>query len=143
MSEIRSKEELKAAISRLENRLADEENTMKENFHQATESLAPINLIKSGLKMATESSDLKHAVVNSTVAIAAGYLSKLVFVGRSINPIKKFAGELVLVGVTNVIAKHPAILDKAERVVKVLLHKLKRSNENPDVNSNEPESRNP
>ncbi|MEX2597849.1 MAG: hypothetical protein WEC59_13070 [Salibacteraceae bacterium] len=117
--------DLRNAILLLETRLEREEEAVKENFEQATSSLAPINLIKSGLRIASDSGDLKHAVFNSSAAMVIGYLFKNFIVGGSINPVKRFVGSMVLVGVNNLISKNPVFIDNASMLIKLVIRKIK------------------
>lgn len=98
---------LKDEILMLENRQANEGRMLKEEFQDAYESVRPINLLKSTFQQAAASPDLKDNILKVSVGMAAGYLTKMLFVSISKSPIKKIIGTALLVGVTNIIAKNP------------------------------------
>ncbi|HEY6438123.1 MAG TPA: hypothetical protein VIY47_16145, partial [Ignavibacteriaceae bacterium] len=70
-------------------------------------SLKPLNLIKNTFKQATGSADLKENLLNTSVGLTAGYLSKIIFEGVSKNPLKKLLGSALMFGITNIVAKNP------------------------------------
>ena len=101
---------LEAAISQLEHRQAAEGKILKEQFHYAFESVRPINLIKNTFKEAVESQDIQNNILNTSVGLVAGYLSKTLFEGVSHSPFKKLLGAALLFGITNVVAKNPEVV---------------------------------
>lgn len=107
MPKIDSESKLRAAIVQLEIRQDAEGKILKEEFFVAYENIKPINLIKSTLKEAAESSDIKDHLLNTSVGLAAGYLSKILFEGITHNPLRKLLGTALQFGVTTVIAKNP------------------------------------
>ena len=97
---------LREAILVLEKRQATEGKMLKEQFMQAYESMKPINLIKNTFKEVTESNDLKDNIINTSVGLATGFVSKKLFVGSSHNPLKKLFGSILMYGITNVVSKN-------------------------------------
>jgi len=110
MSRIKSGSDLKDAIRQLELQQAGEARAVKEHFLVAYESIKPINLIKSIYQEVIESGDLKDKVVNTSVGLTAGFISKLLFQGVTRSPVKKLIGTAIMFGITNVVAKHPKII---------------------------------
>ena len=106
MEKITSVAELKEAILLLEIERANEKHLLKEEFKKMYESLQPVNLIKSGLRELTTAPDFKGNILNTVVSIAAGYLSKKVIVGGTLNPLKQLLGGLLQMGVTNAVSKN-------------------------------------
>jgi len=98
--------DLRTAIQLLEKKKADEEQVLKKGFHLAFESLKPLNLIKSTIREAASSGELKDNLLNTTAGLSAGFLVKKLFVGRSNNPLKKTAGNIIMFGITNMMAKN-------------------------------------
>jgi hypothetical protein len=98
--------ELRDAILVLEKRQAEEGKILKDQFLLLYESVKPINLIKKTFKDISESRDLKETVINSSVGLATGYVSKKLFVGTSHNPLKKLFGTVLMFGITNLISKN-------------------------------------
>lgn len=106
MQEINSATGLRNAILQLENRKTDEGKMLKEQFHLAYNSIKPINLIKSTIKEAASSPNLKSNILNTSVGLATGYISKTLFVGMSNNPLKKFIGGILMFAFTNLVTKN-------------------------------------
>jgi hypothetical protein len=107
MQKINSLTGLREAIFQLEIRQAEEAKALKEQFHLAYNSIKPINLIKSTFKEVAQSRELKDNIVNTSVGLSAGYLSKVLFQGASKNPLKKLLGSVLMFGITNLVTKHP------------------------------------
>ena len=107
MQKINSAAALRDAIVQLEIAHAEEGKILKQQFHLAYESIKPMNLIKSTFKEVIESPDLKDNIINTSVGLAAGYLSKLLFINVSHNPIRKLFGIALQFGITQVVAKNP------------------------------------
>ena len=99
--------ELTAAILELENRQKEEGIMLKEQFHEVYESVKPINLIKSTFKEAVASQDLREDIVNLSIGLVAGYVTKKLFQGVSDSPTKKLLGTVLQFGITTLIANNP------------------------------------
>ena len=110
MQKINSTTSLRDAIVYLEKKQFDEKEMLKEQFHLAYNSMRPINLIKSTFKEATASMNLKESVLNTSLGLASGYLSKKIFEGASRNPIKRFFGSALMFAIINLVAKNSATL---------------------------------
>lgn len=107
MNKLNSETALQNAIQQLEAKQRHEADALTEQFHTAYESLKPINLIKSTIKDAAASIDLKNNLLNTTIALASGYLSKKLYERFSKSPLKRLVGSALMFGVTNLIAKNP------------------------------------
>ena len=110
MEKITNGTALTTAIILLERKQADEEKVLKKGFHTAFESLKPLNLIKNTIREAASSGELKDNLLNTTAGLSAGFLVKKLFVGRSGNPIKKTLGNIIMFGITNMMAKNPGFI---------------------------------
>ena len=99
--------ELKEAIILLQNKQEHELLLLKEQFHRTCESLKPMNLLKSTFKASIESPGIKDTILNTSVGLATGYFSKLLFVSTSHNPFIKILGMALQFGITKIVAKHP------------------------------------
>lgn len=97
---------LKLAIQELELQQANELILLKEQFNKTSESLKPINLIKSTFKNAVSSPDLKTDVFNTVIGLATGVVAKKLMIGKTINPFKKLLGIIVEMAVANKVAKN-------------------------------------
>jgi len=85
---------------------SNELKVLREQLNITYESINPINLIKSTFLEATASPEVKNSIVNNTIGIAAGYLSKKVLFGASHNPVKRFIGTLFQFVIANVVSKN-------------------------------------
>jgi len=110
MQKINTVSDLKGAILLLEAKQAEEAQLLKAQFHLTTESVKPINLIKSAFKQVTGLEETKGDIVSSSVGLATGFFSKMLFERFSHNPVKKLIGTALLLGVNNVIAKNPGAI---------------------------------
>lgn len=137
MQKINSETSLREAISQMENRQAFEGKMLREDFHLAYESVKPINLIKNTLKEAVHSQDLKDNIINTSLGLTAGYLSRMLFVGASAGPVKKILGAALLFGITNLVAKNPGVIKSVGRGILNLIRsksgaKKNRTDTHPD-----------
>jgi hypothetical protein len=107
METIVTRTDLRNAIIELEKKQTIEESGLRNQFHEAYESIKPINLIKNSLKEATSDFDLKKTILDSTVGVTSGLLSGVLLKGIVKNPIKRFIGSVVIYGITNYASKHP------------------------------------
>jgi hypothetical protein len=98
---------LRNAIIQLENKQAEEEKLLKEQFRYTYESIKPVNVLKSILADASGSNEFKDNLVSTTVGLTAGFVSKLIFQGLTRNPVKKLAGTAIMFAITNLVAKNP------------------------------------
>lgn len=110
MEKIYSEIDLNIAILLLESKLATEEKLLKEQFHLTYESIKPINIIKNIFKKATDSADLKENIINTSVGLTAGYLSKIVFETVTNSPLRKLVGSAIMFNVKNAVAHNPEVV---------------------------------
>lgn len=125
MQQINSATNLREAILELEKQQTGEGKILKEQFYLAYESVKPINLIKSTFKEVSASQDLKDNLLNTTVGITAGYLSKKLFEGVSNNPLRKLLGTALMFGITNAVAKNPETVKAVARGIFKIVTELK------------------
>lgn len=110
MQNITSSTELRAAIVALELAQKQDGVSLKEEFLVAYEEIQPINIIKSTVKEAIHSRDLKEDLMNASVGMAVGYVSKSLFEGETHSPVRKLMGTALMFGVTNVITNNPEMI---------------------------------
>lgn len=97
--------DLDKEIARLE---VEREVKMRELKHQLAityDSVKPINLLKETLDDFQNTPDVKANILQSTLSIAGGYLSKKLVMGKSNSIFKKIFGYVLQYGVTNFISK--------------------------------------
>lgn len=106
MNKITSVTELRSAILLIEIKQLKEGQLLKEQFKKTYESLKPVNLIKNTVSELLVAPDLKSDLLNAALSLTAGFLSKKLMVGDSVNPLKKLVGTLLQLGVTSIVSKN-------------------------------------
>ena len=104
--EINNSIDLKAAIEQLENKNLVQKNAITDQFNDTLESLKPINLLKSSFNKVVRSPGLVENIINATVGLGAGFLSKKMLIGKSSSILKKLLGNAVEFGVAGLITKN-------------------------------------
>lgn len=89
MGKISNSDELALAIAALETKRTNEGLLVKEQFIAVQESLEPANLIKRAFYSLATSAELKHGVVDVSMGVTAGFLTKQLLKGDSPNILKK------------------------------------------------------
>lgn len=125
MQNITSAIGLKDAILLLETDKRVKEMLLKEQFRLTYETIKPFNLIKHTLKDISSSPYLIDNILGTTVGIATGFLSNKLFVGASVNIIRKIVGSALQFGVTNVVAKHPDSVKSLGQTLLKFFHRKK------------------
>ena len=110
MGKIQSISELDEAIQMLERKREEEVEMLRVVFYQTYESVKPINMIKNMFKESVEPQNIKDSLVNTSVGLGFGYLSKLLFQGVVRVPFKNMIGSALMLGVENLIAKNPEVV---------------------------------
>jgi hypothetical protein len=124
---------LKNAIQSLEEEQTIKGQILREQFALTYKSLKPVNLLLGTMKDIVSSPYLTSNLVDTTIGLATGYLSKKVFVGTSVNLFRKLLGTILQFSVTNVVAKHPdAIKSFGQYLIHNLLGKNKLNSESRD-----------
>ncbi len=125
MQKITTAAELKTAIKELEAIQANELSLIKGDFLHICDSLQPVNLLKNSFKSIIASPGLKDNIIDTSIGLAAGLLSKAIIIGTSHNPIKKLLGTVLQAGVTNTTAKHTETIKMLAGKVANLFRKKK------------------
>jgi hypothetical protein len=124
MQNINSINDLREAILLMESRQSEEEIILREQFQLTYESLKPLSLIKSTLKEASESREIKNNIFNTSVGMTAGYLSKIIFERTSKNPFKKLFGNILMFGITNIVTRNTSIIkNTGKRILEIIREK--------------------
>ena len=110
MEKYESSNAVRDAIVELERQQALESRQISMQFVSAFESIKPINLIRSTIKDVTESKDLTENIVQTSIGLAAGYVTQSLFQKPSHGPLRKLFGTIVSYGITNFLATHPKLL---------------------------------
>ncbi len=124
MNKITNTTQLNQAIVLLEAQQTLDGFLLKEQFKMTYESLRPINLVKSTLKELASAPDFKNDLLNTTLSLAVGYLSKKLAIGTTHNPIKQLLGTFLQMGVTSIVSKNSdGIKSTVENWIKLLFAK--------------------
>jgi len=103
--EIKNLVDLKAAILELQDRELREKQQLMRNFHGFTESMKPMNLIKSTYNKVKETPGITGTVLKAAAGVGVGLLSKKLLLGKSPGFIRKMIGSAIQMGVTGLVAK--------------------------------------
>jgi hypothetical protein len=107
MQKINSTTDIKQLIRQLENQQAIDLQQLRMQMHATYENIKPINLVRNTFKEVVASEELTDNIVNTSVGLAAGYVSKTLFEKASHSPFRKLMGTALLFGVTNLVSKNP------------------------------------
>lgn len=110
MQTINSTADLKNAIQLLEAEHAANGKQLKAHFNATYESFKPVNLIRTALNDITSSPHMFDNIVGTTVGLAAGLVSNLVFKGLAGPGIRRVISPVLQSGVTSFVAKHTGSL---------------------------------
>jgi hypothetical protein len=131
MEKIASIGELEAAIALL---IAEQEvkgQLLREEFFNVAESLEPINLLKDTFREGKSSLNLFDAILGTIAGVAAGSLSRNVFVGSSANLVRKFLGSAIQSGVTGMIRRNTRAIKTFGKFIAQRI--FKRNGSNSDI----------
>jgi len=95
---------LEENIQVLEIQQADLLLGLKLEVEAIGESIKPINYVKNTLKEISNLPDFKSELLNTTLAMSAGFFSKKIMVGNTNNPAKIALGTLLQIGVTSLLS---------------------------------------
>ncbi len=106
MKKITSTVALNALITSLEMEQAREGKAFKQELKSVYQSLKPINLIKSTVNQLVTTPSIKGNLLDVTIGLAMGYVSKKVVVGNTRNPLKQLFGTLLEIVVISLVSKN-------------------------------------
>ncbi len=100
------KEALENRINLLEAKRQQELISLKKEFYAGFESLKPVNLIKDTMKSLVQSPNLKSDILNTTLSLATGYLSRKAVLGNKHTRLNDFFGTLLQIGITSLVSNN-------------------------------------
>ena len=106
MTSIKNLKELKEEIAFLQSQQAQDFLALKVEAKKAYTSLKPVNFLNDTLKDLSSSPEFKGNLMNSTIGIGAGFITKKLVLGATHNPIKQFLGTLLQIGVTSLVSRN-------------------------------------
>jgi len=95
---------LSLAIVALEQKQNLELKALKNQFFEASESLKPINIIKSTFKEITSSSEIKNSILENAIGIGMGLFAKKILLANSMSVSRNIFGSIVQFIITNVVS---------------------------------------
>ncbi|MEO5595151.1 MAG: hypothetical protein ABIR15_16610 [Chitinophagaceae bacterium] len=95
---------LEARIEELEALSIQQELEMKHSVRAVIDDLKPVNLIKGAFSSTVKSPGFGKNLLRGALGLAAGFVSKKIFVMGSSNIVKKALGTVVELGVAKVVA---------------------------------------
>lgn len=107
MHKIDAASQLKEAILFKEIEHASAKNRLKDEIHVFYEKLKPSNILQASIKEIAESSQLKSTVVDTSIGMVAGYLSKTLVVRGSKNPFLRLLGSATQFAISTIVSKNP------------------------------------
>ena len=129
MKKIRPKEKLSKAIILLEIIRKEELNSFRRQLLLTSESLKPVNLIKSTIREFTNSVDLNNNIGSAAIGMVSEYLVKNILFRATRNPLKIIAGILLQTFVTNVATKNSdKIKESAKSILNSVTSRMKSEN---------------
>lgn len=94
MERIENDEQLQMAIKTLEDRKEVQLHELKRESRSLFEAMRPINLIKSTLKEAMASPEVKSSLLNTAIGMGSGFVAKKLFLGGT-GLLSKLLGPIV------------------------------------------------
>jgi len=97
---------LKNDIQILEEEQSVKAKQLKDQLFLTYESFKPAKILQSTLKDLVTSPQMLDNIIDTTLSIATGYISKRIVVGASSNIIRRVLGTIIQVGASKFISKH-------------------------------------
>jgi len=107
MSDIKSVEDLRAAILHLESLQKQQGKALKSELLVSVESLKPSSLIRATFKDLSQSQEFRWTVLSVGVGLTTALLSRAISRGAVKQPAMKVLGYLVVLAATEVVARNP------------------------------------
>jgi len=130
MKNINNLTDLRREIESLRLQQVSDVQALKEQAKITYESLKLVNLLKGVFKDLTSTLDFKDGLINTSLGLGVGYLTKKVVLGATHNPFKQLIGVLLQSTVTNVVSKNgDDIKESVYKLIGNLIKKIKESRE--------------
>jgi hypothetical protein len=117
MNNITSISEIRDAIVFLENEQEVKGQLLRQEFQETYEKLKPVNLLKSAVNNISSKPLLPLKLLGMTTGVGLGFLARKIVVGASGGIFRKIIGTILQLGVTNLIARHPAEIKSISQLV--------------------------
>ncbi|HSK13493.1 MAG TPA: hypothetical protein VK907_09780 [Phnomibacter sp.] len=107
MRSISAAASLQAKIETLESLQTQQLQEIQQQFHFTADKLKPSKLIANTLREAMTPSDTGSSnIIDSTLGLATGFLTRKLLFGSSPSPVKKAIGSVVQFGLSNLVYKN-------------------------------------
>ena len=126
MESITSTADLKKAIQLLEAEHAANGKLLKAQFYSTYETFKPSNLIRNTLKDITSSPNMIDNILGTSLGLAAGLVSNLVFKGLAGPGLRRVISPVLQSGVTNFVAQHTGSLRSNAELALLRIFRNKR-----------------
>ena len=103
---------------------------MREQFHVVAVNLKPSNLIGSIFSDIAESPKTNNSLVDNTIGITTGFLTRKFLFGASASPVKRAIGSLVQIGISNLVYKNSFAI---KAIGGFLLQRIFKKKERPEM----------
>ncbi|MDF2438432.1 MAG: hypothetical protein K0Q95_2808 [Bacteroidota bacterium] len=131
MHKINTTIELKSAIEVLRIQQKERGLELKVQLKTTFDSLKPANLIKSTITDLVSDSEIKGNFLGKALGFSAGFFSKKLLVGASMNPVVSILGTVLQMGISRFVANNgEKIKEKGLSFIKNLLSKKNPKGQN-------------
>ncbi|MFZ2286097.1 MAG: hypothetical protein WAV93_03840 [Bacteroidales bacterium] len=126
MQTIKSAAGLKKAIQLLEAEHSVNGKLLKAQFYSTYETFKPVNLLRSTLHDITSSPNLIDNILGTTLGLATGLFSNLVFKGLAGPGLRRVVSPVLQSGVTSFISQHTGSLRSMGEIALLRIFRNKR-----------------
>ena len=131
MKKINNAAELDRAIAELEHKAAFQKKDIQETFASVSESLKPMNLLKSGFRSVIHTGN-KEDIFNVLLGLGSGFLGRKLLLGKSKGVVGKTIGQAIQWGMAGLISKNAeSIKEKAGVWIDKIFKKHPETNHTP------------
>ena len=106
MKALDHQDKLLQSILILESKQANDAALFKDQLKITYDSLKPSKLIKNTLDDLISLPDFDDNIVDTSLGLVTGFISKKIAVGTSHSVFQKFLGSLIQIGVTNIVTNN-------------------------------------
>ncbi len=117
MKTITTSAQLKTAIQELELEQKNNFLALKEELGKAQENFKITNIIKNAFKAVVDVPDLKADIMNATIGVASGIMTKKLVMGKNHNPVTKLLGIVMEMFVANKVTQNADLIRTAGSMI--------------------------
>ncbi len=121
---IKTTAHLASAIQTMEAKKLEQEEGLTKQFAKTYESLNPVNIIKNTINEVANTPGVKDNLLNFSVGIGTGIITKKLMIGKSDSLLKKIIGGAIEFGVANLVTGNAGFI--REKGMQALSNFIKR-----------------